>query len=377
QNEKYFNLYKQTATLETMISTYQGAQDAFTSLAKIPYVGVALGIAAAAAATLAGLARVAMIQSQVYQGHAAGGWLDTHPKGGKINGGAGGKDDVFLGTTPGVAHWGMKDEFVFVMNKEETKRQGALLEMMNKGLAKGGWMHRGYGLDLSFKMPSFDIGKVTDPFAGGIELPGIETFLSAVGGLPLIKPALEGISELWEALTDVPEIPEIEFDPDVFDSINYSIRQMMDETTALEDMTESTRQQFKGWIKQLEEMNASEEQLAQVRDQEQAVIDHLTATMKEDFIKPLEDIIAEGVMTEYGYELLQLGRWYEEQKIEAEELGLELDILNAAYAIQREEIEATRELIEEDIIRRLGVLREAAVPGAGLSAAELAIFDLT
>ncbi|GAG99784.1 unnamed protein product, partial [marine sediment metagenome] len=70
-------------------------------------------------------------------------------------------------------------------------------------------------------------------------------------------------------------------------------------------------------------------------------------------------------------------KWYEEQKIEAEELGLELDTLNASYAVQREEVEATRREVEEDIVRRLGVLREAAIPGAGLSQAELAIFDLT
>jgi hypothetical protein len=48
---------------EVAMSTYEGAQSAYTSLAKIPFVGPALGIAAAFAATTAGLARVAQIKS--------------------------------------------------------------------------------------------------------------------------------------------------------------------------------------------------------------------------------------------------------------------------------------------------------------------------
>ena len=47
-----------------MVSTIQGAQDAFTSLAKVPYVGPILGAAAAAAAIAAGFARVAQIRAE-------------------------------------------------------------------------------------------------------------------------------------------------------------------------------------------------------------------------------------------------------------------------------------------------------------------------
>jgi hypothetical protein len=61
-------------------------------------------------------------------GSASGGW---------ITGGSGMRDDVFLGMTPGVAHWGMGGEFI--VNKEAARRNGGLLEYINnKRYAEGG-----------------------------------------------------------------------------------------------------------------------------------------------------------------------------------------------------------------------------------------------
>ena len=54
---------KAAAISSALISTYQGAQDSYASLAKIPVVGPALGFAAAAAAVGAGLANVKAITS--------------------------------------------------------------------------------------------------------------------------------------------------------------------------------------------------------------------------------------------------------------------------------------------------------------------------
>ena len=54
---------KAAAVASALISTYQGAQDSYASLAKIPVVGPALGFAAAAAAVGAGLANVKAITS--------------------------------------------------------------------------------------------------------------------------------------------------------------------------------------------------------------------------------------------------------------------------------------------------------------------------
>jgi len=66
QAEKMFNVGKALAISEAVVSTYQGAQEAFTSLASIPYVGPALGIAAAAAAVTAGMLRIQSIASQKF-----------------------------------------------------------------------------------------------------------------------------------------------------------------------------------------------------------------------------------------------------------------------------------------------------------------------
>jgi len=54
---------KAAAIASALISTYQGAQSAYTSLAGIPVVGVGLGIAAAGAAIVAGLKRVGKIRN--------------------------------------------------------------------------------------------------------------------------------------------------------------------------------------------------------------------------------------------------------------------------------------------------------------------------
>jgi hypothetical protein len=71
ENKKQFEIGKAAATGQAIIETYLGAQRAFSSLAGIPIVGPALGAAAAAAAILAGMARVQAIQSQSFGGGAA------------------------------------------------------------------------------------------------------------------------------------------------------------------------------------------------------------------------------------------------------------------------------------------------------------------
>lgn len=64
KNKAMFEAMKAFAIAETVIKTYQGAQEAYTALASIPIVGPALGVAAAAAAIAAGMARVQAIRSQ-------------------------------------------------------------------------------------------------------------------------------------------------------------------------------------------------------------------------------------------------------------------------------------------------------------------------
>jgi len=72
-SKKGFEIAKVAAIAETTINTYKAATGAYSALASIPYVGPALGIAAAAAATAAGVANVNAIKSQSFGGGGGGG----------------------------------------------------------------------------------------------------------------------------------------------------------------------------------------------------------------------------------------------------------------------------------------------------------------
>ena len=68
-----FEAWKAFQIAKTLIDTYSGAQSAFGALSGIPIIGPALGTAAAAAAIGAGMAKIAAIRSQSFQGRAKGG----------------------------------------------------------------------------------------------------------------------------------------------------------------------------------------------------------------------------------------------------------------------------------------------------------------
>ena len=75
------NAWKATKITETIIATYQGAQNAFSALAGIPVVGPALGTAAAGAAVAAGMKRVQSIASTKMPKLAKGGFTDLFGQG--------------------------------------------------------------------------------------------------------------------------------------------------------------------------------------------------------------------------------------------------------------------------------------------------------
>lgn len=113
--------YKVLATASTLISTYAAAQNVFESLSKIPFVGFALGTAAATVAVAQGLQRVAKINGIEF---AEGGYT-----------GPGAKYDV-----AGVVHKGE-----YVSPKHVVESPGAqphlrALEGMRKGYADGGFV---------------------------------------------------------------------------------------------------------------------------------------------------------------------------------------------------------------------------------------------
>lgn len=72
-NKKMAAIGKAAAIAQAVIETYKSANEAYSAMALIPYVGPELGIAAAAAAVAAGLANVAAIRSQSVGGYSAGG----------------------------------------------------------------------------------------------------------------------------------------------------------------------------------------------------------------------------------------------------------------------------------------------------------------
>ena len=83
EQKKAFETEKKMKIAQTVISTAQGAIAAYTSLAQIPIVGHALGVAAAAMVTAMGMKQLQMIQATSFQG------------GGSI--GAGGATSISMG----------------------------------------------------------------------------------------------------------------------------------------------------------------------------------------------------------------------------------------------------------------------------------------
>lgn len=67
KNKELAAIGKASAIAQTTIDTYRAAQGAYAALSSIPFIGPALGIAAAAAAIIAGLARVAQIRGTPLQ----------------------------------------------------------------------------------------------------------------------------------------------------------------------------------------------------------------------------------------------------------------------------------------------------------------------
>jgi len=79
KNRAMWEVGKAAAVSETIIQTYRAAQGAYASLASIPYVGPALGAAAAAAAIVVGLARVQAIRSTQFGSSSASPVFNANP----------------------------------------------------------------------------------------------------------------------------------------------------------------------------------------------------------------------------------------------------------------------------------------------------------
>lgn len=123
-NNKIARIGKAAAIAQAMINTYQSATAAFSAMASIPYVGPALGAAAAAVAVATGLANVAQIRAQP----------DSYDTGGYT--GPGGRLEL-----AGIVHRGEG-----VLNQQEIAALGgpsgfyALRHAIARGYADGGFV---------------------------------------------------------------------------------------------------------------------------------------------------------------------------------------------------------------------------------------------
>lgn len=155
-NAKMARIGKAAAIAQAVISTYQSANQAYAAMSGIPYIGPALGAAAAAAAIVAGLANVAQIRAQPVGGYAEGGYT-----------GPGGKYQV-----AGVVHAGEG-----VLSQRDMSALGgpAAFEAFRRGLhgyADGGYVSPLIGvpapsLPASPRAPSLSAG---DTGRGGTNL---------------------------------------------------------------------------------------------------------------------------------------------------------------------------------------------------------------
>lgn len=109
---------KTAAIAQTVMSTYEGAQKAYTALAGIPYIGPALGAAAAGAAIAGGMARVAQIRSS--GGRAMGGPVQA---GGMYRINETGAPEVFNGAN-GRQYMLPNQRGDVVSNKDATSSEG-------------------------------------------------------------------------------------------------------------------------------------------------------------------------------------------------------------------------------------------------------------
>ena len=99
-SKKMFEVGKAAARAQTVMSTYEGAQKAYTALAGIPIVGPALGVAAAGAAIAAGGIRLSAINSASFGG---GGSVSAGAAGGGAAASTGGAASAASGGGAGPA----------------------------------------------------------------------------------------------------------------------------------------------------------------------------------------------------------------------------------------------------------------------------------
>jgi hypothetical protein len=130
ESKKMFKIGKAAAIANTIMGTYESAQKAYTSLAGIPIVGPALGIAAAGAAIAAGVARVQSIRSQQFGGGAS---TPTGSNTGQVNAAS----QPVAGGISGAGGGGGMNMYVQGINKNDLYSGTQLIDMINSAQENG------------------------------------------------------------------------------------------------------------------------------------------------------------------------------------------------------------------------------------------------
>jgi hypothetical protein len=127
KSKKMFKIGKMAAAANTVLSTYEGAQKAYTSLAGIPIVGPGLGAAAAGAAIAAGLVRLQSIKAQQFGGGA------SISSGGSVGGSVGSAG----GVTQAGATAASQTHYVQGISPDSLYTGAQVVDLVNKGQAEG------------------------------------------------------------------------------------------------------------------------------------------------------------------------------------------------------------------------------------------------
>jgi len=160
---------------------------------------------------------------------------------------------------------------------------------------------------------------------------------------------IEQLEELGATEEELNRIREWETE-----QIQNAIDDILVNAEAEKSVYEQITEQASDWVEQLEELSASEEELNRIREWESQQIQQL----KDDLITSWDDIIGGYELSGFEQSLAEIGRWYEEQKTAADELGLSLGKLNQAYELQIAElhtsqIESARSLYRDAIASEL------------------------
>lgn len=140
ENKKMFAIIKASAVAGAIVDTYLSAQKAYTSLVGIPVVGPGLATAAAGAAIMGGMARVAQIRAQNISGGREHGGVVSANQFYRVN--EGGKPEIFQGAD-GNQYMMPTQNGEVISNKEAQGKGGGNINViinLNESQDKAGQM---------------------------------------------------------------------------------------------------------------------------------------------------------------------------------------------------------------------------------------------